>query len=107
MVMCALSNSSETNRLLPDARHDATAWETLFARHRERLQRMVRLRLDRRVPARFTSSAVLEDIARTARTRLHEYQAGPERLFFLWLRRGAGARIERIHQPCLRGARRA
>jgi RNA polymerase sigma-70 factor (ECF subfamily) len=106
-MMCALGNSSETNRLLQEARHDAASWEALFARHRERLRRMVRLRLDRRVPARFTSTTVLEDIARAARARLQEYQGGPDLSFFLWLRRVAGERIAAIHEQYLTGAWRS
>jgi RNA polymerase sigma-70 factor (ECF subfamily) len=102
--MGALSNSSETNRLLQDAGRDAIGWETLFARHRERLRRMVRLRLDRRVPGRFTSTAVLDAVSREAWTRLHEYHAGRELPFSLWLRVVAGERIAAIHAEHLSGA---
>jgi RNA polymerase sigma-70 factor (ECF subfamily) len=62
---------------------------------------MVRLRLDRRVPARFTSTVVLDDVARAAHTRFHEYQPGQEPSFYLWLRRVAGERIEMIHEQHL------
>jgi RNA polymerase sigma-70 factor (ECF subfamily) len=102
--MGVLNNSTETDRLLPDAGHDGTAWDALFARHRERLRRMVRLRLDRRVPARFTSSVLLEEISREARRRLTEYRAALDRPFFLWLRGVAGERIAAIHQQYLSGA---
>jgi RNA polymerase sigma-70 factor (ECF subfamily) len=100
-MVCVVNNSSATNHLLPPASNDPAAWEVLFARHRERLRRMVRLRLDRRVPPRFTSSAVLEDVARAARSRFQEYQAGQELSFYLWLRRVAGERIEAIHEQYL------
>jgi RNA polymerase sigma-70 factor (ECF subfamily) len=95
--MGALSNSSETNRLLQGAGNDVPGWQALFARHRERLRRMVRLRLDRRVPGRFTSSAVLDEVSREACARLHEYRAEPEMSFSLWLRAVAGERIAAIH----------
>jgi RNA polymerase sigma-70 factor, ECF subfamily len=102
--MGALSNSSETNRLLQEAGNDAPGWEALFARHRERLRRMVRLRLDRRVPGRFTSTAVLDEVSREAFARLHEYRARPDRSFALWLRAVAGERIAAIHAQHLSGA---
>ena len=59
--MTAALNSSTTNRLLrlvggPDPQPLAD----LFARHRERLRRMIRLRLDRRLHGRVRSSAVLQ-----------------------------------------------
>jgi RNA polymerase sigma-70 factor (ECF subfamily) len=102
--MSAAANSTETNRLLGDLPHNGAAWEPLFARHRERLRRMVRLRLDRRVPPRFTSSAVLDEVSREARGRWNEYRAAPQLPFFLWLRSVAGERIAAIHQQHLGGA---
>jgi RNA polymerase sigma-70 factor (ECF subfamily) len=101
--MLALGNSSQTNRLLQDAGTDGAAQETLFARHKERLRRMVRLRLDRRVPARFTSTAILNEVLAEARRRWHEYQATSETSFFLWLRSLAGERIQAIHHQYLGG----
>src|SRR5882724_2277985 len=102
--MAALGNSSETNRLLLEAGRDDAARQALFARHRERLRRMVRLRLDRRVPGRFTSSVVLDEVFREAERRWLAYQANPERSFFLWLRQLAGERIQAIHDQYLSGA---
>ena len=50
---------------------DARAMTELFARHRERLRRMIRLRLDRRLQGRIDSSDILQDayleVARRAR----------------------------------------
>jgi RNA polymerase sigma-70 factor (ECF subfamily) len=65
---------------------------------------MVRLRLDRRVPGRFTSTTVLDDVSREAWSRLHEYRARPEMSFSLWLRAVAGERIAAIHAQHLSGA---
>lgn len=103
--MFALSNSSETNRLLRDAGHDDAAREAIFARHQEQLRRMVRLRLDRRVPGRFTSSVILDEIFREADRRWLVYQARPETSFFLWLRALAGERLQALHQHYLSGRR--
>jgi RNA polymerase sigma-70 factor (ECF subfamily) len=101
--MLPLSNSSETNRLLQDTGQDGAGQQTLFARHKERLRRMVRLRLDRRVPGRFTSNAILDEIFGEAGRRWHEYQAGSGTSFFLWLRALAGERIQAIHHQHLSG----
>jgi RNA polymerase sigma-70 factor (ECF subfamily) len=102
--MSAPSNSAETSRLLLEAGHDAVARQALLARHRERLRRMVRLRLDRRVPGRFSSSVVLDEVFHEAERRWLEYQGNPELSFFLWLRQLAGERIQAIHQQHLGGA---
>jgi RNA polymerase sigma-70 factor, ECF subfamily len=98
-VMC---NSSSTNHLLGRIRtRDERAAGELFARHAERLRQMVRLRLDRRLRARFTSSAVLEDVWREAQRRLGEYSSETGTSFFLWLRRLTGARIQALHKQHL------
>jgi len=76
--MVSTCNSSQTNRLLQRvSSHDGQALEDLFVRHRERLRKMVRLRLDRRLRGHFTSSKVLEVMYRDARKRIGEYLANP------------------------------
>jgi RNA polymerase sigma-70 factor (ECF subfamily) len=96
--MNAIGNSSHTHRLLRRAvEHDAQAAAELFARHRERLRRTVRFRLDPRLRGRLTSSALLEQIFLDVCRRLPEYRAGPPQPFFLWLRRVAVERLQQIH----------
>ena len=76
--MATTCNSSGTNRLLQRLRDDdQQTLSELFARHRERLRKMVRLRLDRRLRARFSSSAVLADVERDVARRIGEYRADP------------------------------
>jgi RNA polymerase sigma-70 factor (ECF subfamily) len=95
-------NSSRTNRLLQGVRaENGQALDQLFALHRERLRKMVRLRLDRRLRGRFTSSAVLEAVYRDAARRIHEYLANPRQPVFLWLRLLTGQRIQALHQQHL------
>jgi serine/threonine protein kinase/Flp pilus assembly protein TadD len=101
-MRAASGNSSGTNRLLQRLRGDAPqALTELFGRHRERLRKMVRLRLDRRLRDRFHSSAVLDDVQREAARRIGDYQADPALPFFLWLRLLAGQRIQALHRQHL------
>jgi len=65
---------------------DERALSELFARHRERLRRMVRLRLDRRLQGRIDSSDVLQDAYLEVARRGGEYVAQPAMPPFLWLR---------------------
>jgi RNA polymerase sigma-70 factor (ECF subfamily) len=96
--MSATANSSHTHRLLRQAcEHDPQASADLFARHRERLRRMVRLRLDPLLRGRFSPSAVLEQIYHEVCRRLPEHPAGPPQPFFLWLRRIAAECLQQIH----------
>jgi RNA polymerase sigma-70 factor (ECF subfamily) len=80
---------------------EAQALEELFARHSERLRKMVRLRLDRRLRDRFTSSAVLQEVYRDAFRRIDEYLADPQQPIFLWFRLLTGQRIQALHRQHL------
>jgi RNA polymerase sigma-70 factor (ECF subfamily) len=96
--MVALANSSETNRLLQRALgSDRQALEQLFARHRERLRKMVRLRLDRRVRSQITSSTVLEEVYAEVVRRIGEYLSAPRLPFFPWLRLVTGQKLQDLH----------
>src|SRR5262249_33992913 len=98
--MVSTCNSSRTNRLLQRvSSQDGQALEDLFGLHRERLRKMVRLRLDRRLRAQFTSSMVLEQVDRDACKRIDEYLADPRQRVFLWLRLLTGQRIRDRHTP--------
>ena len=100
--MTPTCNSSRTNRLLQRIRsQDGVALEELFALHRERLRKMVRLRLDRRLRGQFTSSAVLQQVYTDAIRRIGEYLADPGQPVFLWLRRLTGERIQKLHRQHL------
>jgi RNA polymerase sigma-70 factor (ECF subfamily) len=65
---------------------DERALTELFTRHRERLRRMVRLRLDRRLQGRLDSSDVLQEAYLEVARRAGEYLAEPAMPPFLWLR---------------------
>lgn len=86
---------------------DARALEELFERHRERLLRMVRLRLDHRLRGRVDASDVLQETHLEAWRRLAEYFRDKERLpFFLWLRFLAGQKVLEMHRRHLGAQRR-
>lgn len=93
-------NSSRTNRLLQRVApgQEPQALEELFARHQERLRKMVRLRLDGRLRGRISSSAVLQQVYLDTCRRIEEYLANPSLPFFLWLRTVTGERIQQLHR---------
>ena len=71
-------DSSETNRILQQAaRGDGQVLGTLLARHRDRLRRMVALRLDRRLQGRIDPSDVIQEAYLEASARLAEYLRNP------------------------------
>ena len=82
--------SSQTLRLVKRAAGgEDSAWRQLFAVHRERLHRMVRLRLDHRARARIDPSDVLQEAYLEAYRSVTTYLDAPtpRAPFFLWLRR--------------------
>lgn len=99
-------NSSGTNRLLQRAGpgRDPQALEELFGRHRERLRKMVRLRLDWQLRGKLSSSAVLHQVYLEACRRIGEYAADPRQSLFLWLRQLTGEQVQQLHRRHL-GAR--
>ena len=92
-------NASEVGRLLDRAAAgDPEAWRALFDRDRQRLRRMVALRMDRRLQGRVDPSDVLQDAHIEAMTRLPEYLRESDLPFFLWLRLLVGQRLTLLHR---------
>jgi RNA polymerase sigma-70 factor (ECF subfamily) len=77
---------------------DQVAWGELLARHRDRLRRMVALRLDRRLQGRVDASDVIQEAMLEASHRLAEYRQNPTMPFFLWLRYLTGQRLLEQHR---------
>ena len=95
-------NSSDTVRLVERARAgDQAALNELFAKHRERLRRMVELRLDRRLQGRVDASDVIQDAYLEAARRLDNYLQDPTMSLFLWLRFLVGERLLILHRQHL------
>lgn len=93
------NNSAESVELIERAlAGDRAALNGLFERHRERLRRMVELRLDTRLQARIDASDVIQEAYVDAVNRLHEYLHDPKLPLFLWLRLIVGERLIRLHR---------
>ena len=81
---------------------DERALIELFARNRERLRRMIRLRLDRRLQGRIDSSDILQDAYLEVARRAPEYLAQPSIPPFLWLRFLTGQVLQALHRHHLK-----
>jgi RNA polymerase sigma-70 factor (ECF subfamily) len=77
---------------------DGAAGEQLLNRHRDRLRRMVAVRLDRRVAARVDPSDVVQEALGEAAQKLPRYLRDPKVAFYPWLRRIAALRLLQIHR---------
>jgi RNA polymerase sigma-70 factor (ECF subfamily) len=100
--MLAAANSSGTNRILRRLgfQRDAQTLGELFARHRERLRKVIRLRLDWRLRGRVSSNAILDRVFEELCRRFNDYQDGDES-FFLWLRELTAVQIDTVHREQL------
>jgi RNA polymerase sigma-70 factor, ECF subfamily len=82
-----MSDSDGANALVALAtRGDRKAAAELFARFHERLLKMVRLRMDRRLQGRVDSEDILQEAYLDASQRLPGLADNPPSSFFLWLR---------------------
>jgi RNA polymerase sigma-70 factor (ECF subfamily) len=95
-----MSADSRTNEeLLVAARNgDEGALAVLVERHRDRLERMVRLRMDRRLQGRIDPADVLQDAYLAVRRKFPQYSADPHLPFFLWLRLEVGQKLVDAHR---------
>jgi RNA polymerase sigma-70 factor (ECF subfamily) len=92
-------DSADTAELLERARQgDQQALGNLFARHQDRLRRMVQLRLDRRLQGRIDPSDVLQETYFEVCKGLAEYLRNPSMPFFLWLRWLTGKKLQFLHR---------
>ncbi|HEV3162582.1 MAG TPA: sigma-70 family RNA polymerase sigma factor [Isosphaeraceae bacterium] len=77
---------------------DESALVEFFARRRERLKRMVKLRLDHRLQGRIDPSDVLQEASIDVVERAREYLANPSMPAFLWLRWITGQKLIALHR---------
>ena len=80
---------------------DQPALADLFARHRDKLRRMVQLRLDHRLAGRVSPSDVLQEAYIDALKRIDHYFEKPDQPFFGWLRLVVGQRLADVHREHL------
>ncbi|MBI1314478.1 sigma-70 family RNA polymerase sigma factor [bacterium] len=79
----------------------------VFSRYEDRLQRMIRFRLDRRLYGRVDSADVLQEVWLDASKRVSEYVANPTVPFFIWLRQIAWQTIIDLHRRHLGAQKRS
>ena len=96
------SDSGETEALIRRVEGgDEAALCELFARYRDRLRRMVKLRMDRRLQGRLDASDVLQEAYLDVAKRAAEYRESPKMPVFLWLRLITGQRLMALHRQHL------
>ncbi len=91
-------SSEITNLLQRAAAGESQAIEELFSRYRERLKRMVHLRLSRRLQGRVDDSDVLQEAYLEVARRLKEYAEEPRVPFYIWLRHMTGLKLAEVHR---------
>jgi RNA polymerase sigma-70 factor, ECF subfamily len=98
----------DTEELLNQAQQgNRSAVDALFARNRDRLRRMVRLRLDSRLAARVDPSDVVQEALMDAAGKLPDYLAKRPVAFYPWLRRLAWEKLVKLHERHLRANKRS
>jgi RNA polymerase sigma-70 factor (ECF subfamily) len=103
------SEASETVDLLARARAgDEAALAALFDCHRDRLRRMIRLRLDRRLSGRVDPDDVVQEAYLEVRRRFPEYlqRSVAEMPVHLWFRLVAGQKLIDVHRHHLDARKR-
>jgi RNA polymerase sigma-70 factor (ECF subfamily) len=95
-----MSADTRTNDELLDAARngDEGALAVLFARHQDRLERMVQLRMDRRLQGRVDPADVVQEAYLAVRGKFPQYCADPHLPFFLWLRLEVGQKLVDLHR---------
>jgi RNA polymerase sigma-70 factor (ECF subfamily) len=77
---------------------DERAVGALFARHRDRLRAMVRLRLNRRLQGRVDPSDVLQEAYLEVGRHFADHARDPKLPFYLWLRHITGQKLIDAHR---------
>ena len=93
------SDSSEVSDLLQRAAAgDPEALRQLSSRCRDRLKRMVHLRLSRRLQGRVDDSDVIQEAYLEICRKLPGYAKSPQLPLFLWLRHLTGLKLAEVHR---------
>jgi RNA polymerase sigma-70 factor (ECF subfamily) len=96
-----MSADTRTDEQLLDAARDhgdEAALAVLFERHRLRLERMVLLRMDRRLQGRVDPADVVQESYLEVRGKFSQYCADSHLPFFLWLRLEVGQKLIDLHR---------
>jgi RNA polymerase sigma-70 factor (ECF subfamily) len=93
------TNTRPNEELLDAARQgNERALAVLVERHRDRLERMVRLRMDRRLQGRVDPADVVQEAYLVVRRKFPQYSADSRLPFFLWLRLEVGQKLVDVHR---------
>ena len=102
------SDRPDTETLIEQVRTgDDAARQRLLARHRDKLCRMVAVRLDRRVARRVDPSDVVQDILFDASRKLDDFLTERPLPFYAWLRQFAWVRLVDLHRRHVQSQRRS
>lgn len=102
------SVSPTTEQLIVGAKEgDNSAINQLMDRHRSSLNKMIRMRLDKKIRNRVGVSDVVQDVLVEANRRLPRYLDSPSMPFHLWVRQIARDRIIDAHRRHRVSARRS
>ncbi len=102
------AHAPDTEELLQAAGGgDAAAREQLLARHRDRLRRMVAVRIDARLAARIDPSDVVQEALIEADRKLDDYMRERPVPFYPWLRRLAWERLVKLHERHVQARKRS
>ena len=85
---------------------NADAIAEVFSRHRDKLQRMVRFRLDPRLNGRVDAGDVLQDVWLETARRIEDYTSNPSVPFYVWVRQLACQIIVDLHRRHLGAQKR-
>lgn len=86
---------------------DQSAISALFGRHRDRLRRMVAVRMDDQLAARVDPSDVVQEVFVAAADKLPDYFRKRTIPFYPWLRRMAWERIVQMHRQHIQSRKRS
>jgi RNA polymerase sigma-70 factor (ECF subfamily) len=99
MTIMAPSPSEITRLVERAAQGDQRLWGEILEGYRDRLRKLVALRLDQRLQGRVDPSDVIQEAFLDASRRLSEYAGEPAPMpFYLWLRFLVGQRILEHHR---------
>lgn len=87
------TSPSDADQLTRLRSREPAAWQDFLARNRDRLVRMIAVRMDRRLRGRLDASDVIQDAYAEANARLDEYLHNPTMPPQLWLRFLVGQRL--------------
>ena len=100
-------DQADTELLIREARAgNAGASAALLERHRNRLRRMVAIRIDRRLSRRIDPSDIVQETLAIASVQLPQYLQQPPLPFYPWLRTIAWSRLVDLHRRHIKSRRR-